>query len=369
MGTPRLRYGPAARLPLTSAGSARWSRHSRSVGTLIDRRGDGGGGVFGAAGPRRNCAGRPGRRAAACGRRSPIRPERGRAFAGTGCRPASEAARVALAPPSGLSPADRPIVDAGRRAEHMLGSDPVGPRTPERGVLCAIGLAIARSSSSKGHTAGAEQARDPDREVHGDQLREAWPWYSAATATVSRDRPGGDRRVVRQLDLRIASDIYCNTIAACGTSGIFKRAGQWPTRRRWMRTPSVSGYPGSPRPPRQRRCCADRVRGQQEARQLRGAKASRSWMGSFRAVFVGEVRLRIGDLDAPPKHSSGLTKRHDAQPGLAPPAAGPRRDRGGGAFDRPSAAATAGDGGPADRRDRRAAAAQIDIVRDEPQTR
>ncbi len=39
-----------------------------------------------------------------------------------------------------------------------------------------------------------------------------------------------------QLDLRIASDILCNTIAACRNIGDLERAGQWADEgERWMR--------------------------------------------------------------------------------------------------------------------------------------
>ena len=48
-----------------------------------------------------------------------------------------------------------------------------------------------------------------------------------------------------RLGLRIASDIYCNTIAACRNVGDLERAAQWTDEaERWMRPQSVGGYPG-----------------------------------------------------------------------------------------------------------------------------
>ena len=48
-----------------------------------------------------------------------------------------------------------------------------------------------------------------------------------------------------QLGLRVASDILCNTIAACRNIGDLKRAGQWADEgERWMRRQGVGGYPG-----------------------------------------------------------------------------------------------------------------------------
>ena len=48
-----------------------------------------------------------------------------------------------------------------------------------------------------------------------------------------------------QLDLRVASDIYCNTIAACRNVGDLARASQWADEgERWMRRNGAGGYPG-----------------------------------------------------------------------------------------------------------------------------
>ena len=48
-----------------------------------------------------------------------------------------------------------------------------------------------------------------------------------------------------QLELRAASDIYCNTISCCRSVGDLGRAAQWADEgERWMRRKAVGGYPG-----------------------------------------------------------------------------------------------------------------------------
>src|SRR4029078_3548285 len=73
-----------------------------------------------------------------------------------------------------------------------------------------------------------------------------------------------------KLDLRVASNIYCNTISACREVGDLKRAAQWTEEgERWMRQQGAGGYPGICRV---HRAELKRMRGQwpeaeQEARQ------------------------------------------------------------------------------------------------------
>ncbi len=126
-----------------------------------------------------------------------------------------------------------------------------------------------------------------------------------------------------QLDLRVASDIYCNTIAACRDIGDYKRAGQWAEEgERWMRRQSIGGYPGICRV---HRAELKMLRGlwpeaEQEARQACeelerfGLLDSMGWAH----YQVGEVRLRMGDLDgAAEAFDRAYEYGHDAQPGLA----------------------------------------------------
>jgi class 3 adenylate cyclase len=126
-----------------------------------------------------------------------------------------------------------------------------------------------------------------------------------------------------QLDLRVASDIYCNTIAACRNVGDFARAGQWCDEgERWMRRNGAGGYPGVCRV---HRAELKMLHGQwpeaeQEARQA-SEELERFHLldGVGHAQYqVGEVRRRMGDLDgAAEAFDRAYEHGHDAQPGLA----------------------------------------------------
>ena len=172
-----------------------------------------------------------------------------------------------------------------------------------------------------------------------------------------------------QLDLRVASDIYCNTIAACRNIGDLKRAGQWADEgERWMRHQSVGGYPGICRV---HRAELKMLRGlwpeaEQEARQ---ACEELERFGLLDGVgyahdAVGEIRLRIGDLDgAADAFERAYEFGHDSQPGMALlHLARGEIDEATRSIGRALAAA-AGTGGPADRATRaRLLPAQIDIA-------
>ena len=172
-----------------------------------------------------------------------------------------------------------------------------------------------------------------------------------------------------QLDLRVASDIYCKTIAACRSAGDLKRAGQWADEgERWMRRQSLGGYPGICRV---HRAELKMLRGlwseaEQEARQ---ACEELERFGLLDAVgyahyAVGEVRLRIGDLDgAAEAFERAYEYGHDAQPGLALlELARGEIDEAGRSIGRALAAAAGADG-PADRAARASLLpAQIDIA-------
>ena len=126
-----------------------------------------------------------------------------------------------------------------------------------------------------------------------------------------------------ELDLRVASDIYCNTIAACRNIGDYKRAGQWAEEgERWMRRRSVGGYPGICRV---HRAELKMLRGlwpeaEQEARQACEELERFGLLDSIGWAHyqVGEVRLRMGDLDgATEAFDRAYEYGHDAQPGIA----------------------------------------------------
>ncbi len=125
------------------------------------------------------------------------------------------------------------------------------------------------------------------------------------------------------LDLRIASDVYCNTIAACRNTADFGRAGEWTEEAdRWMRRHSLGGYPGVCRV---HRAELKRMRGAwSEAEQE--ARLACEELERFRILDpvglghyeIGEVRLRMGDLDAA-EESFGRAYEwgRSGQPGLA----------------------------------------------------
>ena len=126
-----------------------------------------------------------------------------------------------------------------------------------------------------------------------------------------------------QLGLRTASDIYCNTISCCRSVGDLGRAAQWADEgERWMRRQSVGGYPGICRIHRAeiKMLRGDWAAAEQEARQA-GEELMRYRLldaVGFAYYQVGEVRLRMGDLDgAAEAFDRAYEYGHDAQPGLA----------------------------------------------------
>ena len=126
-----------------------------------------------------------------------------------------------------------------------------------------------------------------------------------------------------RLDLRVASDIYCNTIAACRDLGDLQRAAQWTEEaERWMRRQSVGGYPGI--------CQVHRAElkmlhgqwseAEQEARRACTELERYGLLDAvgFAQYQVGEIRLRMGDLDAAAEaFDRAYEFGHDAMPGLA----------------------------------------------------
>jgi class 3 adenylate cyclase len=126
-----------------------------------------------------------------------------------------------------------------------------------------------------------------------------------------------------ELDLRYASDIFCNTIAACRNVGDLGRATQWAAEgERWMRRNGAGGYPGICRV---HRAELKMLGGQWgEAEQL--ARQACEELERFRFMdgvgyaqnAIGEVRLRMGDLEgAADAFDKAYEYGHDAQPGLA----------------------------------------------------
>jgi class 3 adenylate cyclase len=126
-----------------------------------------------------------------------------------------------------------------------------------------------------------------------------------------------------QLGLRIASDILCNTIAACRNIGDLRRAGQWADEgERWMRRQSVGGYPGVCRV---HRAELKMLRGQWPEAELEARQACEELQRfglndslGFAHHEIGEIRLRMGDLQgAADAFERAYELGDDGQPGLA----------------------------------------------------
>jgi len=126
-----------------------------------------------------------------------------------------------------------------------------------------------------------------------------------------------------QLGLRVASDILCNTIAACRNIGDLKRAGQWADEgERWMRRQAVGGYPGVCRV---HRAELKMLRGQWPEAELEARQACEELQRfglndslGFAHHEIGEIRLRMGDLQgAADAFERAYELGDDGQPGLA----------------------------------------------------
>jgi class 3 adenylate cyclase len=171
------------------------------------------------------------------------------------------------------------------------------------------------------------------------------------------------------LNLRVASDIFCTTIAACRNVGDLGRAAQWADEgERWMRRNGAGGYPGICRVHRaELKMLHGRwSEAEQEARQACDElQRFRLLVGvGYAQYMIGEVRLRMGDLEAAAEaFDRAYEYGHDAQPGLARlQLARGETDDARRSIDRALATA-AGTGGAGDRATRgRLLPAQVDIA-------
>jgi class 3 adenylate cyclase len=215
------------------------------------------------------------------------------------------------------------------RAEHLLESEPDSPTQARIAVFQSLGALIGGRLTDG--IALADRAMEVARKHHDLDAQFMAMSFKGMGLVFSGDWEAGVALIDEaataassgQLDLRVASDIYCNTIAACRNLGDLKRAGQWADEgERWMRRQSVGGYPGICRV---HRAELKMLRGlwseaEQEARQ---ACEELERFGIHDAVgyahyAVGEVRLRIGDLDgAAEAFDRAYEFGHDAQPGIA----------------------------------------------------
>jgi class 3 adenylate cyclase len=123
------------------------------------------------------------------------------------------------------------------------------------------------------------------------------------------------------LDLRSASDIYCMTIGACRGLGDLDRATQWADEsERWMRRQGAGGYPGVCRVHRAelKMLHGQWTEAEHEARQACDELQRFRLMDGvgFAQNAVGEIRLRMGDLDgASEAFDRAYEFGHDGQPG------------------------------------------------------
>jgi class 3 adenylate cyclase len=215
------------------------------------------------------------------------------------------------------------------RAERLLADEPESKMHARLGVFHAFGAVMAGQIEQG--IASADRAMEMARRHDdanalymamsfkgmGQVLTGNWREGLANIDESAAAASGGD------LNLRIASDIYCTTIAACRNVGDLGRAAQWAGEgERWMRRNGAGGYPGICRV---HRAELKMLHGQwseaeQEARQACDElQRYRLLVGvGYAQYMIGEVRLRMGDLDgAAEAFDRAYEYGHDAQPGLA----------------------------------------------------
>ena len=215
------------------------------------------------------------------------------------------------------------------RAEHLLESQPESRVHAALLAYRAFGELIATHLTEA--IALADRAMEvARRQGSADALFSAMAFKGMAEVASGNWRAGlplideaATAATSGQLDLLVASEIFCDTMATCRNIGDLERAGQWANEaERWMRRQSVGGYPGVCRV---HRAELKMLRGQwleaeQEARQAcEELERFRLMIGvGFAHYFVGEVRLRMGDLEAASEaFDRAYESGHDAQPGLA----------------------------------------------------
>lgn len=126
-----------------------------------------------------------------------------------------------------------------------------------------------------------------------------------------------------ELTPRATGIVYCMTIVACRDLADYKRAGEWTdATTRWCERQAISGFPGHCRV---RRAEIIRLRGAfaDAENEARHAVQELTAFGELPIAGVGfheigEIRLRIGDLDGAEEAFAEAHQRgNDAQPGLA----------------------------------------------------
>jgi class 3 adenylate cyclase len=215
------------------------------------------------------------------------------------------------------------------QAGRLLAEEPEGPEHVRLAVFQAVGALMANNIEEGLELADRAMAMARRHGVE-DGLYMAMSFQGVARLFAGQWREGlaaideaAAAASAGRLDLRVASDIYCNTIAACRNIGDLDRAAQWAEAgERWMLRNGAGGYPGICRVHKAelKMLHGDWPAAEQEARQacdeLRRFKLLDSI--GWAQYQIGEVRLRMGDLDgAAEAFDTAYEYGHDAQPGLA----------------------------------------------------
>jgi class 3 adenylate cyclase len=215
------------------------------------------------------------------------------------------------------------------RAQRLLADVPESPMHAWLGVFDTLG-ALMQSRIDEGIQLAAETIALARRQGNDSALYQALSFKGMAELMAGNMKDGladMDEAAAAassgQLDLRAASDIYCNTIAACRNIGDLGRATQWAGEgERWMRRQGAAAYTGICRVHRAELMMlhGQWSEAEQEARQAcdelqRFRLLDAVGHGRYQ---IGEVRLRMGDLDgAAEAFDRAYEFGHDAQPGLS----------------------------------------------------
>lgn len=215
------------------------------------------------------------------------------------------------------------------RAERLLADEEEGPAHAQLATIRAMGaldqgdidtaLALAREAEGL-----SRRFADPDWEslallVQGKALvvqgavEEGLQLMDRATVAAVGD----------ELQPFTTGVVYCMTIGACADLADYGRAGEWTeAAEQWCsRQAMPSGFPGICRVHRAevKRITGDWPQAEEEARRA-AVELQDSFLDTAGAAFseIGEIRLRLGDLDAAEAafqqaHGFG----HDPQPGMA----------------------------------------------------
>ncbi|HEX6221376.1 MAG TPA: adenylate/guanylate cyclase domain-containing protein [Acidimicrobiia bacterium] len=124
-------------------------------------------------------------------------------------------------------------------------------------------------------------------------------------------------------DLRASSDVYCNLMGVCSSLADYKRAVEWTDQaERWMKSKSLGGFTGVCQVHRAelKRLRGDWSQAEHDAR-VACVELERFHLLNglgFAHYEIGEVRRRMGDLDAAEEaFSRAYEYGHPAQPGLS----------------------------------------------------